>query len=158
MTEFVSASHAVGEANYHIQLTPAYRRDIFADECVRVLTRDYLLAAASRHKIVVASIGFGEEHVHIFAVGCKNHSPSQVAFLLKGFSSRMMRKNHRVLFKDKLYGKKFWSSGYFYRTVGAVSTETVKKYVEESQQKHWSKPEAPNTQKTLIEFDERSAL
>jgi hypothetical protein len=41
----------------------------------------------------------------------------------------------------------------------AGSTDTVKKYVEESQQKHWSKPEAPNTQKTLIQFSvERSAL
>ena len=157
--KLVSASHSVGEANYHIQLTPAYRRDVFEDECVRVLTRDYLLAAASRHGIVVASIGFGEEHVHVFVVGCKNHSPAQVAFLLKGFSSYMMRKNHRALFKDKLYGKKFWSSGYFYRTVGAVSTDTVKKYVEESQQKHWSKVEQADGQRSLIEFNsERSAL
>lgn len=159
MNELISASHAVGEANYHIQLTPAYRQDVFEDELVMVLTRDYLLAAASRHGITVASIGFGEEHVHVFTVACKNHSPAQVAMLLKGFSSYMMRKHHRALFKDKLYGKKFWSAGYFYRTVGAVNAETVKHYVEESQQKHWSRAEKSDGQKSLIEFNlKRSAL
>ena len=159
MAEFVSASHSVGEANYHIQLTPAYRREIFADDAVRILTRDYLLAAASRHGIAVVSIGFGPDHVHVFVSACKNYGPSQVAFLLKGFSSYMMRRYHRSFFKDKLYGKKFWSSGYFYRTVGAVSADTVKKYVEESQQSHWSRAEKSNVQKSLIEFNsERSAL
>jgi putative transposase len=152
MNELISASHAVGEANYHIQLTPAYRQDVFEDECVRTLTRDYLLAGASRHGITVASIGFGPEHCHIFTVDCKNHSPSQIAHLLKGFSSYMMRKHHRSLFRDKLYGRKFWTAGYFYRTVGAVNSETVKRYVEESQQSHWTRAEKSNSQKTLIEF------
>src|SRR3989344_4117655 len=71
------------------------------------------------------------------ATKCKNHSVVQVAKLLKGFSSRMMRKHHRDLFMDKLYGKKFWSGGYFYRTVGAINAETVQRYVEQSQSKHW---------------------
>ena len=44
--ELISSSHSVGEANYHMQFTPAYKRDIFADELVKILTRDYLLAAA----------------------------------------------------------------------------------------------------------------
>mgnify|MGYP001559564004 FL=1 len=49
----------------------------------------------------------------------------------------MMRKNHMDLIKDKLWGKKFWSEGYFYRTVGAVTKESVQFYIEHSQKKHW---------------------
>ena len=137
--ELLSSSHSVGEANYHIQITPAYRQDIFANELVKILTKDYLLAAASRNKITIAAIGFGPDHVHIFCTNCKNHSAAQIAKLLKGFSSRMMRQHHNQLIVDKLYGKKFWSSGYFYRTVGAVNSMTVNRYVEQSQQKHWKK-------------------
>ncbi|MBW2044756.1 MAG: transposase [Deltaproteobacteria bacterium] len=45
---------------------------------------------------------------------------------------------------------KFWTGGYFYRTVGAVNSETVSRYVEHSQSKHWE----VNTgiQKQLLEF------
>ncbi len=123
--ELLSSSHAVGEANYHLQFTPAYRRHIFANDTVRILTRDYILSAARRQKITVAAIGFGPDHCHVFTNRSKNHSVAKVANILKGFSSRMMRKNHWDLFRSQLYGDKFWSSGYFYRTVGAVNADTV---------------------------------
>ncbi len=148
--ELIKSSHSVGEANYHLAFTPAYRRGIFEDELVRILTRDYILAAARIHKITVSAIGFGPDHCHTFTARCKNYGAAQAAMLLKGFSSRMMRKHHRDLFADKLYGKKFWSGGYFYRTVGAVNAETVHRYVEQSQSKHWAVSQ--KKQKTLIQF------
>ncbi len=46
----------------------------------------------------------------------------------------MMCLNHLDMFRDKPYGGKFWSGGYFVRTVGAVNADTVKRYVEESQE------------------------
>ena len=49
----------------------------------------------------------------------------------------MMRKNFWHLFKAKLWGEKFWTEGHFYRSVGAVNSETMKHYIEESQEKHW---------------------
>jgi len=147
--ELIKSSHSVGEANYHHTFTPAYRRDIFADPAVRVLTRDYILSGARQHGITVAAMGFGPDHCHVFTAHAKNHSAAEVASILKGFSSRMMRKNHSELFKDKLWGTKFWTSGYFYRTVGAVNAETVRRYVSESQSKHWAKD---TRQLKLLEF------
>jgi len=148
--ELIKSSHSVGEANYHIQITAAYRRPVFTDPATRTLTRDYLLAAARLHGIEIAAIGFGSDHVHLFTVNCKNHSAAQVAGLLKGFSSRMMRKNHRALFSHLIWGKKFWTGGYFYRTVGAVNAGTVKHYVAENQHDHWTANQGK--QKKLLEF------
>jgi REP element-mobilizing transposase RayT len=55
------------------------------------------------------------------------------------------------MFHDKLWGKKFWSSGYFHRTVGVVTAETVRRYVKESQKKHWEqRPVMP--QQTLLNY------
>jgi putative transposase len=148
--ELIKSSHSVGEANYHIQITPAYRAAIFEDPAVKTLTRDYILAAARNHGITVAAIGFGGDHCHVFTVACKNHSAAKVAQLLKGFSSRMMRKHHRDLLIGDLWGDKFWTGGYFYRTVGAVNSNTVQKYVEHSQSKHWTVNRG--TQKQLFQF------
>lgn len=149
--ELISGSHSVGEANLHLQLTPAYRKDIFRDDAVRILTRDYLLSAARRHKFEITAIGFGYEHTHLFVANWKNYSVAKLAQLLKGFSSRMMRKFHRDLFSEDLWGKKFWSAGYFYRTVGAVNSATVKKYVAESQDYGYKGSELTK-QRNLIEF------
>ena len=55
----------------------------------------------------------------------------------------MMRKNFSYMFKKFLWGKKFWSEGHFYRSVGAVNKETMKTYIEDCQDKHWKKIEAP---------------
>ena len=148
--ELISSSHSVGEANYHIQITPAYRASVFVDPLVRILTRDYILAAARKHKITIAAIGFGSDHCHVFTAACKNHSAAKVAQLLKGFSSRMIRKHHRDLITSDLWGNKFWTAGYFYRTVGAVNSQTVQKYVEHSQSKHWKV--GIGSQKQLFEF------
>ncbi len=133
-----SYSHAVGEFNYHIQLTPAYRRNVFVNEQTLKLAKAYIVAKAEVLKIEIFSIGFGPNHVHIFVVNCKNYAPCKMVQFFKGFSSRMMRKNHWALFRGDLWGKKFWSEGYFCRTVGSVTAETVRHYIEESQQKHWN--------------------
>lgn len=146
--ELISGSHSVFEANYHIQLTPAYRCGVFADELIRVLTRDYLLVAGKKHDIKISAIGFGNDHIHLFVQGCKNTSLAEIVRILKGYSSYMMRKNHFDLIRGKLWGKKFWSSGYFARTVGTVNNQTVIHYVSESQEyKHEDRK-----QSKIIEF------
>ena len=149
MIELIKASHSVTETNMHLQLTPAFRRDVFQEEIVRLLMRDYMLAQAKRKKFEITALGFGDDHVHVFVTKWKNFAPAKLAQLIKGFTSRMMRQHHRDLFADKLYGKKFWSGGYFARTVGAVNADTVKRYVEESQD---YKVEIKARQNTLIQF------
>ena len=132
-----SYSHAVGEFNYHIQLTVVYRRKIFSKENVLKLTEAYLKEKLSEIKVEVVALEFGPEHAHLFVTNCKNYAPCQTVQFIKGFSSRMMRKNHWSLFKEYLWGKKFWSEGYFARSIGCVTTERVRYYIEESQSKHW---------------------
>jgi len=135
--ELVRTSSSVGEINLHLQLTPAYRRDIFANEKVRNLTKIYFLEKEKQLNILVAAVDFGPDHFHAFISHWKKYSIEKLVNLLKGFTSYMMRKHHLDLFKHKLWGEKFWSEGYFYRTVGVVTADAVKFYVEHSQKKHW---------------------
>ena len=149
--ELRSSAHTVGESNLHLQFTPAYRRDIFENELVRELTVAYLLERAKQLKIFVSAIDCGPDHIHLFVEHWKNWAIKDIARELKSYASRKMRKGHHKLFSDKLWGKKFWSSGYFHRTVGVVNAETVKRYVEQSQGKHWEIKTKIN-QKTLLSY------
>ena len=149
--ELRSSGHAVGEENLHLQFTPAYRRDVFVEPLARELTVAYIVQRAREMRVNVAAIECGPDHVHLFVTGWKNWSIPVLAGQLKAYSSRMMRKEHKFLFENKLYGKKFWSSGYFYRTVGVVTAETVKRYVAEGQKKHWVEFEQKK-QQTLLNY------
>jgi REP element-mobilizing transposase RayT len=57
--ELLRSSHSVGESNLHLQFMPAYRRDIFIDELVYILVRDYLFAVANKLGFEILAIGFG---------------------------------------------------------------------------------------------------
>ena len=89
----------------------------------------------------IAAIECGPDHLHLFVKQWKNWKIPVLAGQLKTYSSRMMRKGHSALFSNKLWRKKFWSAGYFHRTVGAVTAETVKRYIAEGQRKRWKQIE-----------------
>ena len=147
----LSSGHTVGETNLHLQFTPAYRRDVFTHPLVRELVVAYVVQRAKEMGVEVAVIECGPDHLHLFVRHWKNWSIPVLAGQLKTYSSRMMRKGHKHLFEEKLWGAKFWSAGYFHRTVGAVTAETTKKYIAEGQKKHW-KEAAARQQKTLVSY------
>ena len=149
--ELRSSGHTVGETNLHLQFTPAYRRDIFREPLTRELTTAYIIQRSQEMKIEIAAIECGPDHLHLFVKQWKNWKIPVLAGQLKTYSSRMMRKGHKQLFSNKLWGKKYWSSGYFHRTVGAVTAETVKRYIAEGQKKHWKQSENKK-QQTLMNY------
>lgn len=151
--KLIKSSHAVGESNFHIQLTPAYRQDIFLDEQIAELTLAYIVEKMTELKVTLLGYGFGPEHLHLFFANVRFVSEVELIRQIKGYSSYKMRKHFSHLFKTKLYGKKFWTEGHFYRSVGAVNKETMKHYIEESQEKHWEK--SPMQQKEVIAFQKR---
>ena len=147
-----SYSHAVGEFNYHIQLTPAYRQEAMEDERVTKLVKAYIIAKTDELKVKVVEMKGGPDHLHIFVVNCKNIAPSKLIQEIKGFSSYMMRKNHKNLFRHLLWGEKFWSEGYFCRSIGSTTTEAVEYYIKYSQDKHWKNVDYEVYQAQLNKF------
>ena len=150
MTRYSASAHCVGESNWHLQFTPGYRRPIFEDTLTRELTIAYLVEAAQQLDVHVGAIECGPDHIHMFLQETRKHSVIQVVQKLKGYSSYQMRKHHQYLFSQHLWGDKFWSAGYFYQTVGTITADSVKEYIEKGQAKHWVKHD--NTQKTLFNY------
>jgi putative transposase len=89
------------------------------------LVKAYIYYKAEESNVRIVQMKGCPEHLHIFVANCKNIALSKLVQYLKGFSSRMMRKNHWNLFRIYLWGDKSWSSSYFCRSIGAVTTEAV---------------------------------
>ena len=147
--EIRSYSHAVGEFNYHIQITPAYRREVMENEKVTKLVNAYITAKLDELRVEIVTMKGGPNHLHIFVANCKNIAPLRLIQQLKGFSSYMMRKNHFNLIKKYLWGDKFWSEGYFCRSIGSTTTDAVEFYIKYSQEKHWKNVDYEMYQQTL---------
>ena len=139
--QIVHGRHSVGGSNYHLQLTPKYRQKVFRVRSVRKLIEALMRRKAHRLGVGIEAIEFGPDHIHIFVTNCRKYSVSALAHHFKGFSSWYVR---RALPEDVsmyLWGDSFWSDGYFYESVGRVTSETVKFYIERQQGKHWTHDE-----------------
>lgn len=70
------------------------------------------------------------DHIHLFVNVPPQVAPHQVAKAIKGRSSRLLRQEFPHLLKLP----SLWTHSYFASTAGHVSSETVKRYIE--QQRH----------------------
>jgi len=91
--ELIVSSHAIGESNFHIQITPAFRQDIFVDEKVAELTLAYILEKLVQLKVQIVAYNFGPDHLHLFVANVRFVSEINLVKQIKGYSSRMIRKN-----------------------------------------------------------------
>ncbi len=133
--------HSVGGSSYHLQFTPKYRKPIFKFQAIRNHVKACFRLKANQLGIKLSSMEFGPDHVHIFVEGCKNYSASQLAQHFKGFSSRRVRKQNWKILQHHLWGNSFWSEGYFHESIGRVTEDHIKFYIERQQGKHWKKLE-----------------
>lgn len=120
---------SVCNINYHLVWSVKYRRKVLSKEI-----EDYL-------KILVAEIasdkGFtvhlfevGEmDHVHCFVSGPPTLSITTIVKYLKGISGRKLFERFPEL-RDKLWKGRLWNPSYYAETIGSVSEENIRRYIE----------------------------
>jgi putative transposase len=67
------------------------------------------------------------DHVHLFLQSDPTEAPQRLANQFKGFTSRILRQRFPHLRSQLL---SLWSRSYYVGTIGHVSEETVKRYIE----------------------------
>ncbi len=107
MITLVRSSHSLGEANFHLQFTPKYRRDVFQDREVRRVCETSFRETAARYGFAIHAVEFGPDHVHLFVDACKNLAVSELVRLLKGASARRLQAQCWERFRQKLWGDAF---------------------------------------------------
>jgi len=69
------------------------------------------------------------DHVHVFASAHPKISPSYIVKMLKGISARKLFIEYPEL-KTKLRDGNLWNSSFYIETIGSISEEAIRKYIE----------------------------
>ena len=124
--EYKSTRHARYLCNYHFVWTPKYRRDVSVGEIVEY-TKEVLKSIADGLGCEIIALKVMPDHIHLFVNCPPRYSPSYLANYFKGKSARLVLKKFPELRKYT----KLWTRSYFVSTAGNVSSETIRKYIEE---------------------------
>ena len=124
-----STRHTKYWCGYHFVWIPKYRRDVLVGD-VAEYTREVLKEILRELGCEPLAIEVMPDHVHVFALCPPRHSPAYIVNYLKGKSARRILQRFPGL-KSKATRGKLWSRSYFVATVGNVTADIVKGYVEE---------------------------
>jgi putative transposase len=128
-----STRHARYWCAYHFVWIPKYRRDILVGD-VAEYTREVLSDILKELECKPLAIEVMLDHVHVFVLCPPRHSPAYIVNYLKGKSARRILQRFPEL-KAKATRGKLWSRSYFVATVGSITADIVKRYVEEQWEK-----------------------
>lgn len=112
---------------YHLIWCPKYRRKVLTDEIAERL-RELLLQKADEIEVEIAQMEIMPDHVHLFVKATPTNSPHFIVQQLKSYTSRMLRQEFPSL-KSRL--PSLWTRSYYCESVGHISEETIRKYIEE---------------------------
>lgn len=122
---FRRSAGGVTSLGLHLVWCPKYRRRVLGS---RVATRlDELLAEiATENEWEILAGEVMPDHVHIFVRVRPTDSPAEVVRRFKGRTSRVLRAEFPWLGRQRV----LWSKSYFAASVGYVSEQTVRRYIE----------------------------
>ena len=77
--------------------------------------------------IEILALDIQPDHVHLFASCPPNLSPDQIMFRIKCYTAKVLRKEFPKLLKLP----SMWTRSYFVSTAENVSSETIRRYIEQ---------------------------
>ena len=93
-----------------------YRRKVFTEENQKTL-KSICLELGIRYEYNFLEIGIDEDHVHFLIQTVPNVLISRMVQTIKSITERLMFKQHEEV-KTFLWGRQFWTDGYYINTVG----------------------------------------
>lgn len=119
-------SHTVSLVNYHLVWIPKRRKKVLVGDVEKRL-RQIIWETCQEKDWVVIALEIMSDHVHLLVNVPPNVAAHEVVKSIKGRSSRYLRQEFPHLLKLP----SLWTHSYFVSTTGNVSSETIRKYIEE---------------------------
>ena len=113
--------------SYHIIWCPKYRRKVLVNE-VEDRLKTLLVEKAKEIGCEISIQEVMPDHVHIFIKTKPTLAPHYIVQQLKGYTSRILRNEFPKL-KSRI--PTLWTRSYYCESIGHISEEVVKKYIED---------------------------
>jgi len=127
LKEYKSTNTLVYSCQYHVIFTTKYRRKVLSDEIQKRL-KELIEEKQTEYEYQILEMEIMSDHVHLLLDINPQRGIYKIIGQIKGFTSNTLR-NEFVELKRKL--PTLWTRSKFISTVGSVSLEVVKKYIEE---------------------------
>lgn len=137
-TQYHSSSHCKYLTQYHLIWCPKFRYSVLQNGVDETLKR-ILAEICSRYHYEIKALEVMPDHIHIFVDCPQTVAPCDIARTLKSISAVELFRAYPALKHFYARCGKLWSDGYFISSVGHISEETVKKYIEEQKNSNQQK-------------------
>ena len=130
LKEYISKNHSKFIIKYHIILVCKYRKQLLVGAV------EYDMKKIMRHISEMSDFDIevmetDKDHLHMMVRSEPKLSPLQIVRRLKQMSTSAVWKKYRDFLRHNFYKEHtFWTDGYFVSSIGNVSQETIKKYIE----------------------------
>ena len=128
MPDYRKGAHTVYDIQYHFVWVTKYRYQVLRGEMAE-RAREIIRQVCASREITILKGHVSSDHVHLMVSCPPTFSPSQIAQFIKGVSSRKLQDEFPSL-KKRYWGQHLWARGYFCGTVGAVTQEQIKAYID----------------------------
>ena len=128
-SEYNTLNHCKFLLQYHIIWCPRFRFNVLKNGVDESL-KEILLKISQRYEYEIKEMEIMPDHIHIFISTKPTVAPSDVVRTLKSISAIELFKQYPDL--KKFYSRcgSLWSKGYFASSIGNVSEETVRRYIQ----------------------------
>ena len=130
LKEYISKNHSKFLIKFHIILVCKYRKQLLVGAV------EYDMKKIMRHISEMSDFDIevmetDKNHLHMMVRSEPKLSPLQIVRRLKQMSTSAVWKKYRDFLRHNFYKEHtFWTDGYFVSSIGNVSQETIKKYIE----------------------------
>lgn len=128
--EYRRTENSVSSINYHFIFVPKRRKAVLVNE-IAARMQAIIFELVSEHGWNLIALEVMPDHVHMFINAPTHESAADIARWVKGRASKYLRDE----FPDLKKLPTLWSPSYFVATTGQVSTDTIKKYIENQKSK-----------------------
>ncbi len=127
MAEYWMGAHTKHRLMVHLVWIPKYRKRILQGKLAKRI-EELLRICAETNGWKILELNVQQDHVHIVVQFVPTITISRMVNLLKGRSSRKIRKEFPEL-EEVYWGDSFWGDGYFAETAGHCNLEKILNYV-----------------------------
>ena len=130
LKEYISKNLSKFLIKYHIILVCKYRKQLLVGAV------EYDMKKIMRHISEMSDFDIevmetDKDHLHMMVRSEPKLSPLQIVRRLKQMSTSAVWKKYGDFLRHNFYKEHtFWTDGYFVSSIGNVSQETIKKYIE----------------------------
>lgn len=128
MSKLTHSRTSVHNIGYHIVWSTKYRKPVLVDD-IEVSLKNILIDISIEKGFSIETIEVMPDHVHLFVRSNPKTPPNYIYKMLKGISATKLFLIFPNL-KNSLHNGNLWNPSTFIESVGHISEDVVKKYIE----------------------------